>query len=130
VASRACGRCGPVRCKVSTGRTTLLAPGQQSLHDSGRRESALALFPGALGERLALLQVGVDFGLVPEVMGDDGVHVDQRNRWVLLRDFLGRRTGLNASTMASSVTPVRATRTTLRASVWMGHPIEDICRSC
>jgi hypothetical protein len=57
---------------------------------------------------------------VPEVVGDDGVHIDQRNRWVLLRDFLGRRTGFERLDDGVERDPGPATRTTPWASVWMG----------
>src|SRR5262249_35552027 len=44
-----------------------------------------------------LPQVGVDFRLVPQVVSDNRVHVDKRNRGILLRDLLGGRAGLEGA---------------------------------
>lgn len=115
-----------VRCEAKHRTNDLLAPRQQAFPDSGRRESPLGLFPDTLGKRLALLQVGVDFRFVPKVVRDDGVHIDQRNRWVLLRDLLGGRPGLERVDDGFERDP--GTRHAHDAVVIGvdGHPLEDV----
>ena len=72
------------------------------------------------------LQIRLDFRLVSEVVRDDGVHVDQRNRWVLLRDLLGGGAGLERADDSFERDP--GTRHAHDAVIIGvdGHPLEDV----
>jgi Putative transposase len=72
----------------------LPAPGYQSFPYARRRKPSLDFPSNGCGLFLTPVKVGGDFGLVPQVVRDHGVHVRQGNGGVLLRDLLGGRTGV------------------------------------
>ena len=69
----------------------LSAPGYQSFPYVRRRKPSLDFLSNGGGLFLAPVKVGGDFGLVPQVVRDHGVHVRQGNGGVLLRNLLGGR---------------------------------------
>jgi len=69
----------------------LSAPGYQSFAYARRRKPSLDFLSNGCGLLLAPVKVGGDFGLVPQVVRDHGVHVRQGNGGVLLRNLLGGR---------------------------------------
>jgi hypothetical protein len=65
--------------------------GEQAVAHAGRIEAGLVLLAHPTGMMLALTEVGIDIGLVPEIVAYDRVHVRQLERRVLLHDlFRGR----------------------------------------
>jgi len=65
----------------------LSAPGYQSFPYVRRRKPSLDFLSNGCGLFLAPVTVGGDFGLVPQVVRDHGVHVRQENGGVLLRNL-------------------------------------------
>jgi hypothetical protein len=72
----------------------LSAPGYQSFPHVRRRKPSLDFLSNGCGLLLAPEKVGADFGLVPQVVRDHGVHVREGNGGVLLCNFLGGRTSV------------------------------------
>jgi len=63
----------------------LSAPGYQSFPYAGGREPSLDFLSNGCGLFLAPVKVGGDFGLVPQIVRDYGVHVRKGNGGVLRR---------------------------------------------
>ena len=72
----------------------LSAPGYQSFPYVRRRKPSLDFLSHSCSLFLAPVKVGGDFGLVPQVVRDHGVHVRQGNGGVLLRNLLSGRTSV------------------------------------
>jgi hypothetical protein len=116
----------PLKFSSAAGRSIegvfLSTPGYQSFPNVRRRKPSLDFLSNGCGLFLAPVKVGGDFGPVPQVVRDHGVHVRQGNGGVLLGNLLGSCTSVgpaqNLGGLSRRLRRGSPTRITFEAVFW------------